>query len=156
ELWLHLFGDHRVLGARLFAATAIAAGAFGLPWFALQVAGRRAMVNASLLLWPLVHGFTLAMGMLNFAIAVPAALVLLAVLDRQRAAPTIARGLAIAAASFAVWFMHPFPLIVVGALCALEAVRQRDWSGRLRVACALLAPLLPIGLLVVGTALHHL
>src|SRR5215467_8516529 len=58
ELWLHLFGDHRVLGARLFAAVALAAGAFGLPWFARQIGGRRAMINASLLLWPLVHGFS--------------------------------------------------------------------------------------------------
>src|SRR5262249_1043009 len=140
----------------LFVALAIAASAFGLPWSALQIAGRRAMINASLLLWPLVHGFALAMGMLNFAIAVPAALVVLVVRDRQRAAPIVVRGLVIAALSFAVWFMHPFPLIVVGALAALEALAQRDWPGRLRMACALLIPLAPIGLLVVATALQHL
>src|SRR3954465_3221461 len=48
ELWLHQFADdHLVSAARAFVAIVIAANAFGLPWFVLQVAGRQTMVTAS-------------------------------------------------------------------------------------------------------------
>src|SRR5262249_8470948 len=127
ELWLQLFGDEHLLSAaRTFVAIAIAANAFGLPWFVLRVAGRRTMVVASLLVWPLVHSFFLAMGMLNFALAVPLSLIVLVLLGEQRRAPGVPRGLAIVALSVAVWYAHPFPLIVVGALCLIDLVVRRD------------------------------
>jgi hypothetical protein len=169
QFWLEQFDD-LLLGARLFTALALAAMAFALPWFALQIGGRRAMVAASLFGWPLVHGFCLSMGMLNFAFGVPVSLVVLALLDRQRGAMqspspgapppervarTVARGLVIVALSLVVWFAHPFPLIVVGALVLLESVVQVRRGG-LRLAAALVLPLAPLGALVAGTALLHL
>jgi len=154
ELWFQLFPDGELRSAgRSFAAIAIAAAAFGLPWFVWQVAGRRAMAVASLLIWPLVHGFFIAMGMLNFALAVPLSLVVLVLFGRQRAAPSAARAAAIAALSVAVWLAHPFPLIVVGAVAAIELVARR---ARLATAAATLAPLAPIAALIAGTALRHL
>jgi hypothetical protein len=154
ELWLHGAGDeHLRSAARTFAAGVIAANAFGLPWFVLRVAGRQAMVTASLVLWPLVHGFCFAMGMLNFALAVPLSLVVLVLLGRQRTAPGVGRAAAIAAASIAVWLAHPFPLIVIGGLCLIEAIARRDGLAR---AAATLLPLAPVAALIAGTALHHL
>jgi len=160
ELWLSRFDDLR-LGARLFTALAIAAGAFGLPWVVLELAGRRALRSASLLLWPLVHGFFVAMGMLNFAIAFPLAMIVLVGLERQRAAPSVARGARIAALALVTWYAHPFPLIVVGGLAAVElatgrAARREAGRAGLRTALATLAPLVPAGALVLGTALDHL
>ncbi len=154
ELWLHQFADdHLLSAARAFVAIVLAVNAFGLPWFVLQLAGRRAMVNASLLIWPLVHGFCLAMGMCNFALAVPLSLVVLVLLGRQRTAPSAGLAVATAALSVAVWLAHPFPLIVVGGICLVELVARRDRWWR---AVATLLPLAPIAVLIAGTALHHL
>jgi hypothetical protein len=75
-----------------------------------------------LFVWPLVHGFFVSMGMLNFAFAFPLSLILLTVLDRQREQTTVARGLGDAALAGALWYAHPFPLAVVGGLVALHAL----------------------------------
>jgi hypothetical protein len=158
--WLDLWPDRDLwCGARIFVAFVLAANAFGLPWFVLQVAGRRAMVTASLVIWPLVHGFFLAMGMLNFAIAIPLSLVVLVALDRQRARPSLALACAITALAFATWYVHPFPLIVAGGLAALawiEARRRGGPGGGVRAAVAMLLPLAPIAALVVATTVQHL
>jgi hypothetical protein len=160
EIWLHLLSDHLCFAGRTFAALTLAVNALVLPWFLLHFAGRRTMVTAALLVWPLVHGFTFAMGMLNFAIAMPLSLIVLVLLDRQRQAPrqasSLPRSLAITGLSVVAWLAHPFPLILVGLLCAIESGIQRDWRARVRVGVATLLPLAPIGLLIVGTALHHM
>lgn len=159
QIWLHGFADHLYLGARLFAAVTVAVNAFALPWCVLQLAGRRAMISASLLVWPLVHGFTYSMGFMNFSIALPLALVLLVLLDRQRVAATLPRTIGIVALSIAVWLAHSFPLFVVGVLCVIAVLAPPQplaWRARVRLACALLLPLVPIGALVLGTAVHHL
>jgi hypothetical protein len=156
EIWLAGFPEHLWLGARLFAAIVLAVNAFVLPWFVLQFAGRRQMIAASLVIWPLVHGFAFSMGMLNFALAVPLSLCALVLLDCQRAHPSLARGLAIIALSLVCWLGHAFPLVVIGALGALDAAIQPGWRARLRAAIATLLPLAPIGALVIGTGLHHM
>ena len=158
--WLDLWPDRDLLcGARIFVAIVLAANAFGLPWFVLQVAGRRAMITASLVIWPLVHGFFLSMGMMNFAIGLPLALVVLVALDRQRTRPSVARAIAIIALGFASWYVHPFPLIVVGGLAVLawlEARRRGADGSSVRAGVIMLLPLVPVAALVVGTALQHL
>lgn len=155
-LFLHLAGDdHLIAAGKLFTAIILALGSFALPYFTLHFVGRQRMVVAMLLGWPLVHNFYLVMGMMNFAFAVPLSLVLVVVLDRQRRAPTIARGVAISLLAAGVWYAHPFPLLVVGMLAVVEALRQPTWRARVQLGIALLAPLVPIGLLVVGTALQH-
>lgn len=162
DLWIRLFGEGALIpAARAFVAIAIAASAIALPWFVLRVAGRREMAVASLLVWPLVHGFCLSMGMLNFALAVPLSLVLLVQLGQQRAAPSLGGAVAIVGLSLVVWYCHPFPLIVVCGLCALDLLprllaRPQTWQARLAFAVTSLAPLVPVAALVAGTALHHL
>src|SRR5262249_55588816 len=96
-LWLYLLGGHGLFGAaRAFVALVLAANAVALPLFVLRFAGRRAVPVATLLGWPLVHSFSIAMGFLNFAFAFALSLILLAVLDAQRERATAARGFGIA------------------------------------------------------------
>ena len=94
--------------------------------------------------------------MLNFAFAFGLSLILLAVLDRQRAQPTLARGAGIAALAGLLWFAHPLPLALVGALVGLHALRAATWPARLAAARALLLPLVPAVVLSALAAERHL
>ena len=152
-----LFGDGALFAAaRAFTAAVLAVNAFAWPLFVLRFAGRRHVVSAALLSWPLVHGFFLVMGMLNFAFAFGLSLILLAVLDWQRARPTLPRAAGIAALAGLLWFAHPFPLALVGALVALQIVREPTWTARLQAGRALLLPLLPAVALCAVAAERHL
>jgi hypothetical protein len=156
-LWFHLLGDGRLfLAARLFTALTLALMSWALPVFFLHFAGRRSLPAALLFGWPLVHQFFVSMGFLNFVCAFALSLVLLVVLDRQRQAPTVGRGLAIALFSCVIWYAHLFPLVVVGALTALYVLQRPDRRARLASAAALLLPLVPAGLLSLVAAEHHL
>ena len=69
-LWLYLVGGHGLFGAaRVFTAVVLAVNALALPLFVLHFAGRRRLLVATLFVWPLVHGFFVSMGLLNFAFA---------------------------------------------------------------------------------------
>jgi hypothetical protein len=155
--WLMAAGDaHLFAAARAFTALVIAANAIVLPWFVLHTAGRARVVPAMLLAWPLVHSFFVSMGFLNFAIALPASLGLIVLLDRQRATPTWLRGCAIAVLGLATWYAHPFPLAIVGGLVVWHVATRDTWPERRRAIVVLAAPLVPIILLVASTMLHHL
>ena len=156
-LWLHLFGGLGLYGAaRAFTAIVLALTAVAVPLFVLRFAGRRHLLVAMGFGWPLCHSFSVAMGFLNFAFAFALALILLVVLDRQREAGSVGRGLGIAALAGLLWFAHPFPLAVVGALVALHAATRSNWRGRIAAGLALLAPLAPAGLLALASAHQHL
>jgi hypothetical protein len=156
-LWLHLFRGLGLYGAaRAFTAIVLALTAIAVPLFVLRFAGRRHLPVAMLFAWPLCHSFSVAMGFLNFAFAFALALILLVVLDRQREASSVGRGLGIAALGGLLWFAHPFPLAVVGALVALHAATRPTWPGRIAASLTLLAPLVPAGLLGLASAHHHL
>ena len=127
-LWFSLVGGYGLYGAaRAFSAIVLATTALALPLFVLRFAGRQCLPVAMLLVWPLVHGFFVSMGMLNFALAFALSLLLLTVLERQRERPTWWRGLGIAALASVVWYAHPFPLAVVGLLVALHAITRSTW-----------------------------
>jgi len=156
-LWFHLFGGLGLFGAaRAFTAVVLAVNAIALPVFVLRFAGRRALLAATLFAWPLVHSFSITMGFLNFAFAFALSLILLAVLDQQRERPTAARGVAIAVLAGVLWYAHPFPLAVVGALVAAHALTRATWPARLAAGVALLLPLAPTALLSVISAQQHL
>ena len=156
-LWFHLVGGHGLFGAaRAFVAIVLAVNAIALPVFVRHFCGRRAMLVAGLFGWPLVHSFSVVMGFLNFALAFGLSLILLTVIDRQRERPTPARGLGIAALSCLIWYAHPFPLMIVGALVGLHAATRPDWRTRVAAAVALLAPLAPAGLLALVAARQHM
>ncbi len=156
-LWFHLFGDERLLvAARLATAFTIAVSSLALPFFFLHFRGRRGMSVAMLFTWPLVHGFFVSMGFLNFVVAFSLSLILLIVIDRQRQEPSWRRGLAIALLSGAVWYAHLFPLFVVGGLVAWEALRQPGRRARLAAVGTILLPLVPAGLLSFFSTEQHL
>ena len=156
-LWFCLVGSHGLFGAaRAFTALVLAANALALPLFVLRFAGRRALPVAMLFVWPLVHSFSVSMGFLNFTFGFALSLVLLTMLDRQRERPTQAGGLGIAVFSIVVWYAHPFPLAVVGALAALHVATRPTWQERIDSGVALLLPLVPAGLLSVFSAQQHL
>jgi len=156
-LWFHVTAGHGLFGAaRAFTAIVLAASALALPVFVLHFRGRRHLLVALLLGWPLVHSFAVSMGFLNFAFAFALSLILLAVLDEQRRRPGLARGVGIALLSGALWYAHPFPLAVAGALVAFHAATRRTWQERLHAAGALLAPLAPAGVMALLAAQNHL
>jgi hypothetical protein len=156
-LWFQVFGGHGLFGAaRAYTALVLAASALALPLFVLRFAGRRGLVVAMLFAWPLVHSFSVSMGFLNFALAFALALILLTELDRQRERPTPLRGLGIAVIAGALWYAHPFPLAVVGALVAAHAITRKTWPARIGAGVALLLPLAPAALLAVSAAQQHL
>jgi len=155
--WTSVAGDHGLFAAaRAFTAVVLAVNALAWPLFVLRFAGRRHVPAAALLVWPLVHGFFVVMGMLNFAFAFGLSLILLVVLDRQRSRPTLAGGAGIAALAALLWFAHPFPLAVVGALVGLQVLRSPGWPARLAAGRALLLPLLPAVALSAVAAERHL
>jgi hypothetical protein len=156
-LWFMVLGSSHLFGAaRLFTAFALALNAFALPFFVLHFAGRRRLPVAMLFAWPLVHGFFVSMGMLNYVVAFALALILLTVLDRQREQATAARSATIGLLSVALWYAHPFPLAVVGLLIGLHVIARPGWAARLSAAVRLLLPLAPAGLLCLMAAQRHL
>jgi len=156
-LWFYALGSHGLSGAaRGFTAIVLAINALALPLFVLHFAGRRGLLVASLFVWPLVHSFSVSMGFLNFAFAFALSLILLTVIDRQRERPTLGRGVGIAALAGVVWYAHPFPLVVVGALVALHAARRSTWPARITAGLTTLLPLAPAGLLSLVAARQHL
>lgn len=155
--WTSVAGDHGLFAAaRAFTAVVLAVNALAWPLFVLRFAGRRHVLAAALLVWPLVHGFFVVMGMLNFAFAFGLSLILLVVLDRQRNHPTLARSAGIAVLAALLWFAHPLPLALLGALVGLQALRTAGWPARLAAARALLVPLLPAVALSAVAAERHL
>jgi hypothetical protein len=156
-LWLAAFGGGGLTGAaRAFVACVLALNALALPFFVLRFAGRGALAVAMLFVWPLVHGFAVSMGFLNFAAAFALSLILLTLIDRQRESPTLRRGAGAAALAGLVWYAHPFPLAVVGALVALHVVGRPNQRARIRAFLTMQLPLVPAGLLSLLIARQHL
>jgi hypothetical protein len=156
-LWFCAFGGYGLFGAaRAFTAVVLALNALALPLFVLRFAGRGALAVAMLFLWPLVHSFSVSMGFLNFACAFALALILLTVIDRQREGSTWRRGVGITALAGLVWYAHPFPLAVVGALVAVHVVGCPGKRARIRAFVTMLLPLAPAGVLSLLVARQHL
>jgi hypothetical protein len=160
--WLYFVG--KVAGvkaaARLFAFLVLAVSALALPRFVLELTGnRRKMITASLLAWPSVHNWFVCMGMLDFALGVPLALVVIMLLNRQRVAPSLRLGGLIALASLATWYSHVFALLVVYLLVGLHLVQRvvetRGLRGVLAEARALVLPLVPSFVLVAESLYIH-
>lgn len=117
------------VAAKLFVTLTCAVGAYAYPRAVRAFGGN--VHSASFLLWPFVHDWFVAMGMLDYALSVP--LVLLALVE-LRARPALAAVLAAL-----VWYAHAFGVVMLGVLVALEIVSTRKWKD----APALLLPLVP-------------
>jgi hypothetical protein len=144
-----------VAAAKLFVLIVLAAGAFVLPRFVLHFGGRRRMLVSSLAAWPMVHNWFVATGMLDFALAIPASLVLLVLLDRNRASPSPARAVAAGTMAVATWYAHAFPVLVVGLMVLAHVVSRARRPEVWRQARVLLMPLVPVGLLLAWSVALH-
>lgn len=145
------------LAGKLFTLLTLAVSAWGIPAFVYAFGGRRRAIISTFFAWPMVHNWFVAMGMLDFAMGVAISLVLLVVMKLQNERATVGRGVAVCALSFALWFTHVFPLLLVGLLFAVEiVVSQVRRERKLREWFALALPLIPAGLLSLASLLTHL
>jgi hypothetical protein len=155
--WLLVVG--RLVGTRmaskLFVLLVLGLGALALPRFVLSFAGRRRMGVSLFFAWPLVHNWFVSTGMLDFALAVPLATLLLVGLNAQRQEPTWVRGVGLALLGMVSWHAHVFPVLVVQMLIAVHIVTRRSWVERISAARALLPPLLPSAALVAASLWVH-
>jgi hypothetical protein len=155
--WLLVVG--RLVGTRmaskLFVLLVLGLEALALPRFVLSFAGRRRMVVSLFFAWPLVHNWFVSTGMLDFALGIPLATLLLVGLNAQRQKPTLGRGVGLALLGMVSWHAHVFPLLVVQMLIAVHMVTRRSWVERLCAARVLLPPLLPSAALVAVSLWVH-
>ena len=133
------------VAAKLFVTLTLGVGAFAYPYAVEKLGGGTAR-TATLVLWPFVHNWFVAMGMLDFALAVPLALLLLVALDAFDRAPSIGRGAVAAAIAALVWYTHAFVFIVTCLLVALEVSstgRPLELRRKIRATIWLTLPLVP-------------
>lgn len=143
---------------RIFSTLVLACNALALPHFVLAFGGRRRLVVSSLVMAPMVQNWWVLMGMLNFALSLPVALVAIALLAAQTRRPTWTRGALLALCAGLLWFTHAFMLLLVGLLALVEVIRRWAAVGGRRgasTAVALLAPFAPAALLLLPTVLRH-
>jgi hypothetical protein len=122
--WMHFVGAlvGPVWAMRLFITLVLALNAYAFPRLVAEVAGARRAIVASLFLVPMVHNWFVSMGMLNFALGVPLALLTIVALQRQRLAPSYIRSGAVAFFAAATWYAHFVPLVLLLFLAAIEIV----------------------------------
>ncbi len=141
---------------RAFAFVVLGSTAFTLPHFVLSFTDRKRLVVASLVMAPMVHNWWTLMGMLNFAVAFPLALLLLMILARQATRPTAARSIAIALMGALLWYAHGIMILLVALLASIEAlIRPGGWRAKVSSAIALVGPMAPVGVLIAITILKH-
>lgn len=158
-VWLHFVGKAvgLAMAARLFTALALAVNAVALPRVVLELTGNRAkMIVASLFAWPMVHNWFVSKGMLDFAVAVPLSLFVLAGLARLERAPSRKVAAFVALTAAVTWYTHVFPLLVVGMLVALHAAQRATWAARWLTVRRLSAPLVPALLLGAYSVREHM
>ncbi len=156
-LWLHVVA--RPLGlvgaARLFVALTLLAMATALAWLGWSLAGPERLPAVTLLAWPMVHGFFVPVGLLNFSVGTAGAIGALALAHLRARAPGPGKTLGLATLGVAAWYGHPFPITMATGLVGLElllTVPRRLWPGRLVGA---VGPFVPALLLSMATAAVH-
>jgi len=156
-LFLHLLGGPLGLvgAARLFLALTLAAMAAALAWLGWSLAGPERLPAVALLGWPLVHGFFVPVGLLNFSLGVAGALGALALARQRQLHPGTGRTLALAALCVAAWYAHPFPIAVATVLVGLEVLLSAPWGRWPLQLPPALGPFVPALLLSALTALGH-
>jgi hypothetical protein len=144
------------LAAKIFTAGTLAATAFTLPRFILRFGGRARMITGSAFGWPFVHHWFVAMGMLNFALGIPIAMLLLIELRVQSMQPSFVRVVRASLAAVLLWCAHVFVLGIVGLLVIVHAMTRTAWKERANQAARLFVPLVPAGLLIVASVLERM
>jgi hypothetical protein len=144
------------LAAKLFSLIVLAATAFALPRFVLELTGdRRRMTVTTLFIWPFVHNWFVCMGMLDFAFAIPLAMLMIVAMHRHERAPSWKTAAAVTLFGVLTWSAHVFCLLVVLMLAAIHALVQRGNAARFTTAKKLAVPLfVPSALAIVSVIVH--
>jgi hypothetical protein len=122
-LWLHLFGEeHLYAAAKAFVLLVLGAHAWVLPRLVLELGGRERVVPATFVAWPLVHGWFVCMGMLDYALGSALGLALLLLAAREQRAGSWRRRAGMAALAALTWYTHVFALAIVALLAVLDGV----------------------------------
>jgi hypothetical protein len=122
-LWLQLFGEaHLYAAAKAFVLLVLAAHAFVLPRLVLELGGRARVIPATLVAWPLVHGWFVCMGMLDYALGSALGLGLVLAAARERCAGSWPRRAGMAALAALAWYTHVFALAIVAMLAVLDVL----------------------------------
>jgi hypothetical protein len=156
-LWLHLLGGPLGLvgAARLFVAATLLAMAAALAWLGFSLAGPERLPSVTLLAWPMVHGFFVPVGLLNFSVGIAGALGALALARLREREPSTARTVGLAALGMAAWYGHPFPITIATGLVGLEVLLSAPWRSWPRRLALAVGPFVPALLLSVVTAAVH-
>jgi hypothetical protein len=153
--WDHFVGDAigPRLAVRLFAALVLAFNALALTRLLLVTGDKKKLLVGCLFMAPMVHNWCIELGLLDFALGVPLAIMLLSLVITQERAPSSWRAALIAIASVATWYAHIIPLFVAHLLVLIELVqrtlRSRPEGKKLFITCVL--PMLPGTLLALGS-----
>ena len=156
--WLVVAGNFMsvTVAAKLFALIVLAMNALVMPRFVLVLTGsRRKLVLASLFMGPMVHNWFVSMGMLDFAMGVPLALLILILLDKQRKTPSYKTGILMMLIAACTWYAHVMPLMVVHLLVAIHVMTRRTWAERFTQLKTLAMPLSPVTVLVLVSLYKH-
>ncbi len=142
--------------AKLFVTLVALVGAVGYP-----VAANRFGKNersATYVLWAMVHNWFIAMGMLDYALSVPLALLVLVALDRFRREGDAKAGALAAALSLLVWYTHAFAVVLLLLLVGVELAwtAWRDRAAFRTTLVRLSVPLVPVVALTAWSVLVQL
>lgn len=116
---------HLYAAAKACVLAVLAAHAWVLPRLVLELGGRARVVPASLAAIPLVHGWFVAMGMLDYALAAALGLEWVRLAARQRREPRASRLAWMAALGVFIWYTHAFVVAALGLVVLLDAARTR-------------------------------
>jgi hypothetical protein len=146
------FGLSWTASSKLAAIIVLGASAFTFPRVLHRLGGTEALYAGSVFLLPLVHGWFLQMGMLDFALSIPLALE--CVLASEQLLQGTSRKTVLRLIGFALltFYAHIFGLCIFLMLAVLELPRRRSNQGFRTVLLTLLVPLL----LTAATVLAHL
>ncbi len=157
-LWLYALAPKVGMG---IATKVFVAGLVGLNAFVFSsrvfahTRRRSAVVLGALFAFPLAHNWFVSAGMLDFALSVPLAFILLGLVDAQGKVETTTdqsgslRGVLMAVVALLTWYAHSMGLLIAGLLVAFHWLVGETWRGRRGQGFRLtLLPLAPAGLLV--------
>lgn len=123
------------LAAKLCVLAVLLMTAVALPRLVLELGGRARVAVATLAAIPLVHGWFVAMGMLDYALAAALGLEWIRLGARQRREPRAWRLGWMAVLGALIWYTHAFVVLVLVLVLVLDALQRR--APDLRAAAAL-------------------
>jgi hypothetical protein len=124
-------------GGKVCVLAVLLVTALVIPRLVLDLGGRARVISGALAAIPLVHGWFVAMGMLDYALAAVLGLEWIRSCAMERKDPKRLRLVWLAVLGALVWWTHAFVVLVLGLLLAVDAVRRKSIDKK---AVATIAP----------------